>query len=263
MKPAWSEGSSDRTPLRAIRGRGANRLAFGALALLVNLTSAGLGQEASPGPAGDDLQEPRREGVPTEDSGGIQTPLLEDPFGPLDTELELAIPPALRYPRVRLRGGGWLFHDFAADIPGGSRSFSSRVLPTIAADVTVPLGSLFLSASGEYARTRQIELKSLSLSLGVATNLGDVWGAAMDMEVSAGPFLAELEMDEARFGDFDAALGGFGRVDVGVRLGESLRASLWTDLRWAEFEFKETVVSGDESAGGLMVAGGLSLSLSF
>ena len=218
------------------RGRGGCRPTFSVLLLLVSLAGSAAAQ---------------------------QEPTPPQPQDPEEVAPESGWPSVLLAPQVRARVGFCHIPAFDADVPNGSRSFSSRALPTFSAELTVPVGILFLSAAVEFAPSKQIDMKSVFLSAGLATSLGERWGTAWDLEAAAGVLLSDLKVDESRFGDFDVAVGAFARVDLGTDLGKGWRTSLYLGMRWAEYDFQRTVVSGDRSAGGLMLVGGLSLSLSF
>jgi hypothetical protein len=224
-------------------GRGTCRRSFSVIVLVLSLAGSGLA---------------RQESAPA-DPGKVPTP----PGEPPEAAIETGRPSVLLAPQFRARVGFCLLPGFDADLQAGKRSFSSRGLPTFSAEATVPVGLLFLSAAAEFAPSEQIDMTSVFLSAGLATSIGERWEAAWDVEVAVGAFLSDLNVDESRFGDFDAAAGGFARVDLGADLGQGWRASLWAGVRWAEYNFEPEVVSGDRSAGGIMPMAGLSLSLSF
>ena len=63
-------------------------------------------------------------------------------------------------------------------------------------------------------------------------------------------------MDEAQFGDFEHGVGFMARVELLGQVSTSVVTSLWVDYRHVEFDFKPSVLSGDDHAGGATEHGG-------
>jgi hypothetical protein len=84
-----------------------------------------------------------------------------------------------------------------------------------------------------------------------------------DVHVAAGPVFGSLDVDVSGFGDFKNAAGFEARFDATAWLNKRIGLGLWLDFRQLSFDYKETVLSGDDKAGGAMFAVGASFTLGF
>jgi hypothetical protein len=188
---------------------------------------------------------------------------LQDPEPPATP----AAPPAQETSRsitaqAELRAGLWVIPDFHATVATGSREFTRGSLFDLGVDVSFAYSPWFLTLSGDYAFSAELAVVGGSLQAGIEVELGELF-VPLTLRPSAGVLFATLDVDEPRFGEFKAGVGFLLRVELAGRVAKSLTASIWADFRNVEFDFKPTVVGGDNSAGGATFAVGLSLAYRF
>jgi len=164
--------------------------------------------------------------------------------------------------QVGIRGGLWMLPDFKSTIPAGGREFTRTALFDVGVDFSLLFDSVFVGSSIDYALTNELSIFSFSAQAGFEADLGKLL-VPLSLRASAGIMLAELDVDEESFGDFDHGVGFLARVELTGRVTSSVVASLWVDYRHIEFDYEPTVLSGDDKAGGATFAVGLSVGLRF
>jgi hypothetical protein len=158
--------------------------------------------------------------------------------------------------------GGWWMGKFDSFIPAGRRRIDSTLLFDAGVDIQGELEGWTLGLSGDYGAGQHVKMVSGAVLFGHEWHLGDE-DLPFDVHVAAGPLFGSLEVDVTGFGDFKNAVGFEARVDATAWLNKRVGIGLWLDFRQLSFDYKETVLSGDDKAGGPMFAVGASLILGF
>lgn len=170
---------------------------------------------------------------------------------------------------LRMRGGAWVSRGFKFE---AVRTDSIRVeskdetLPSAGLDLGIRLpAGLFALATAELSLTSNTRAELVGLGLGFRERRRPEASTALPDEASvyAGAFYGRFEVDAPGFGDFDDAIGFRGGLAATWRPSPGLAGSLIAEYRFAEFDYKEDVYSGDTSAGGSGVWLGLALDLRF
>jgi glycerophosphoryl diester phosphodiesterase len=161
-----------------------------------------------------------------------------------------------------LRAGVWAIPEFKATIPAGLRKIEQTALFDLGMDFSLDVAPFFVQSSFDYAFSSDLSVVSFSVQAGVETDLGKMV-LPLSLRASVGVMFAQLEVDESRFGDFDHGIGFLTRVELLGKVSSSVVTSLWVDYRQIEFDYKPSVVSGDDHAGGATFAAGLSIGIRF
>lgn len=206
------------------------------------------------------------DGIITDDGPALagllrkQNPAAEPPrtFPPPEEEEE----PVEATGHTGLRAGLWMMPGFRALVPGGLREFTDRALVDIGVDFSMTIDPVFLLASIDYGTYGEVSVRSGSIQVGIEAGVGELV-FPLSVRGSVGVLFAELEVDETRFGEFDHGVGFLARAELMARVSGRVGASLWVDFRHVEFDYEPQVVGGDKTAGGAMIAAGLSVVLRF
>ncbi len=197
------------------------------------------------------------------DSSSILAALLQghEPPKPSDPEEDEEEPIEVAG-QATLRTGVWMIPEFKSMIAAGRREFERMALFDVGLDFSLDVKPFYVQSSFEYAVSSEISIISFSVQGGVEAELGTL-GVPLAFRGSVGVIFSQLEVDEPAFGDFDHGIGFLARTELVARVSESVVASLWVDFRHIEFDFRPTVLGGDDSAGGATVAVGLSIGIRF
>src|SRR5689334_1356853 len=147
-----------------------------------------------------------------------------------------------------LRGGGWWLGKFESFIPAGRRRIDSTLLFDAGIDVQAELEGWTLGLSGDYGTGKNVKMVMGALLFGYEWNLDNA-DLPFDLHVAAGPSFGSLDVNVTGFGDFKNAVGFEARFDATAWLTKRVALGLWLDYRQLSFDYKETVLSGDEKAG--------------
>jgi hypothetical protein len=195
-----------------------------------------------------DKKEPQAEKKPEDDKAPPKEPVQEEPSG-----IDLT---------AGLRGGGWWVGKFDALIPAGRRRIDSTLLFDAGVDVQAELQGWTLGLSGDYGTGKHLKMVTGAVLFGYEWNVGDP-DLPFDLHVAAGPVFGSFNVEVTNFGDFKNAVGFEARFDATAWLNKRIGLGLWLDYRQLSFDYKETVLSGDDKAGGPMFAVGASFTLGF
>ena len=161
-----------------------------------------------------------------------------------------------------VRAGVWAIPEFKATVPAGLRKFTQAGLFDFGMDFSLDVAPIFIQSSFDYAFSSELSIVNFSVQAGVEADLGKMV-LPLSLRASLGVMFAQLEVDDSRFGDFDHGIGFLTRVELLGKVSTSVVTSLWVDFRHIEFDYRPTVVSGDDAAGGATFAVGLSIGLRF
>lgn len=161
-----------------------------------------------------------------------------------------------------LRVGGWWMGKFESFIPAGRRRIDSTLLFDAGVDLQAEIEGWTLTVGGDYGTGKHLKIATGAVLFGYKFILDDE-EPIFDLHVGVGPTFGRLDVDVSNFGDFKSAVGFEARVDATAWLNKRIGLGLWLDFRQLSFDYKETVLSGDDKAGGAMFAVGASFTLGF
>lgn len=158
---------------------------------------------------------------------------------------------------VRARGGVWMARDFQFEaVTPASTQLSSKadMLYTAALDVG---GSIFndrfvVFASLEGSYSSNIHSETVSLCFAWRDWAGPTAAAGVPNEVLlfAGPMFGRFDITTSGFGDFDNGIGVRAGLTLTWKLTKVVGFSLDAEYRFIEYDYKDSVVSGDSKIGG-------------
>ena len=166
---------------------------------------------------------------------------------------------------LAMRVGAWFTPEFEALTPLGGRRIREQSIGDAGVDLGMHLGHVSLRASIDVGFGDDVTALVGGLHLGIADKLPleDVLPCPLVAEGSIGLLAGKLDVDASGFGDFDPAIGFQARLELAVPISPCSRVSLWLDYRRLDFEFDETVLSGDDEAFGSTFALGAGFTLRF
>lgn len=185
----------------------------------------------------------------------------EDDFGFLGDYREDAEEQDPVAPFVRTRAGGWIADSFDIDTITirGPRRISGNGLVNLGADLGATVhGDWSFWASYDAGLSDETIMNVLGVNAGWTTKISAfaLDGNPLRVTVSAGLLFGNLHVED--FNDFETAIGYRGGVAFAMFLPHAgVDIELYIDARWIEFDFRDQVLSGDESFGGGGVAVGL------
>jgi hypothetical protein len=157
--------------------------------------------------------------------------------------------------------GGIEFHSSTVV---GQRRIERRPMPIVRLQGATDIGAqLYVQLAVEVAAGSDVRVFSGGADFGIRMNLGRWDDVKFQLRAEAGIYYSQLEVASAGFGDFRGAILARVGAALGVEIVENLWTELLVDFRWAQYPFKEEILSSNAKASGWGGAAMLGLSWRF
>jgi hypothetical protein len=169
-------------------------------------------------------------------------------------------------PYLRAYGGDWAApgFDFNATRVDGKRRIEGKDVEIGGLEAGIELGRTCFSFVGfERGESDGLSLDTASVGAGVDLEIGESGGWRVRLSPYAAAMAGRLEVDASGFGRFDTGYGMRAGIDLGLPLAAGLSLGAFVEGRAMRYDYRETVVEGDDKILALGAAAGLSVSLRF